>query len=486
MFVLMQKAYPGSDPHSGTLPHRGTGMTEAKQEQNDDQPDFYKDIPVPFAVFQLIYDSSHTRVVNTRYKYVNEVYCRIAGFSWEELIGRYFLDLYPDGTQWFPYCQEAFEKKKAVQAFFYSEETKRWFDFTVGPAAGRDSVAFVFNDVDETVRKNRRERTTDTIILRISKLLNNEEGFDSNMNHALKELSRFIHPDRLYILETDGKTVSNTFEWCAPGITPEIETLQNMEYGPYLSGWEKYLKKDSDVIIPDIEELKTDDREDYENLKRQGIRCLAAAPFYNRGRLIGYLGADNYKQNDLVNTQMVLNSISYFIGAKIVNHRLMEDLNRLGRMDALTGVYNHNAMLEKIHVLSSQNVPVGLVYSDVNSLKFINDSKGHEFGDQALCHTAEILVSCFGRENVYRAGGDEFVVILPGIGQKVFTVQTGRLTAALGNDIPNEFSFGVFWCPDSARIREAVRMADHEMYENKSSYYQMNGLDRRRKNTWKV
>lgn len=227
----------------------------------------------------------------------------------------------------------------------------------------------------------KRETNTDNIILNISRLLNNDEDFEKSMNHALEELSRYIHPDRLYVLETDGITCSNTFEWCAPGVQPEIDTLQNLRYDEYLGGWEKYLKKSSDVVISDIVELKEDDLADYENLKRQGIHRLAAAPFYNRGKLIGYLGADNYEQNDLVNTQMVLNSISYFIGTKIVNHRLMEDLNRLSSMDTLTNVHNRNAMILKMKELSEKHVPTGLVYADVNSLKIVNDTQGHESGD---------------------------------------------------------------------------------------------------------
>lgn len=291
------------------------------------------------------------------------------------------------------------------------------------------------------------------------------------MNHALEKLSAFIHPDRLYVLETDGKTASNTFEWCAEGVTPEIQTLQNLSYDEYLGGWEKYLEKSSSVVIADIEELKADDPKDYENLKRQGIHRLAAAPFYNNGRLIGYLGADNYEQNDLINTQAVLNSISYFIGAKIVNHRLMEDLNRLSRTDTLTDVFNRNAMIEKMNQLAELKAAIGVVYSDVNNLKAINDLKGHEAGDQALRDSANILVSRFGRENVYRAGGDEFVVIVPKMGQEQFDAEYEALSTMLRDQNLHQFSCGAYWCPDSSRIEEALQIADRRMYEEKRRVY---------------
>ncbi len=400
--------------------------------------DPFDDIPVAYAVFQLIFDAAHSQVVNTRYVYVNRAYCRMAGCAREDLVGRNFLDLYPEGVLWFPYCQEAWEKKETVHACLYSNETGHWLDFTVGPAGGEDRVAFIFTIMDETVQKTRRETTT----------------------HALEELSRFIHPDRLYVLETDGITASNTFEWCAPGVEPEMETLQGLDYDGYLSGWEKYLKRSGDVVISDIEELKADDP--------------------NRGKLIGYLGADNYEKNDLINTQLVLNSISYFIGAKIVNHRLMEDLNRLSCTDTLTNVYNRNAMMAAMKTLSEQEAAVGLVYADVNGLKCINDRQGHEAGDQALQHAADTLSNCFGREKVYRAGGDEFVVILPKIGREAFEERWKALQASLYNDGAYSFSVGAKWCSDSTDIEEALRIADRHMYEEKERFYRIRENDRRK------
>ena len=68
--------------------------------------DPFDDIPVAYAVFQLIFDAAHSQVVNARYVYVNRAYCRMAGCAREDLVGRNFLDLYPEGVLWFPYCQE--------------------------------------------------------------------------------------------------------------------------------------------------------------------------------------------------------------------------------------------------------------------------------------------------------------------------------------------------------------------------------------------
>ena len=78
------------------------------------------------------------------------------------------------------------------------------------------------------------------------------------MSNALVALSETIHPDHLYILETELKTISNTFEWCKEGITSEMDTLQNLSYDEYMLGWETFLEHDTMAFIPDIEMLKED------------------------------------------------------------------------------------------------------------------------------------------------------------------------------------------------------------------------------------
>ena len=154
----------------------------------------------------------------------------------------------------------------------------------------------------------------------------------------------------------------------------------------------------------------------------------------------------------------------------------------MSHMDILTGVHNRNAMIEEINALGSKNVATGIIYADVNNLKHINDTKGHEAGDQALCCSADKLALHFGRGNVYRAGGDEFVVIMPEVGEEDFEARLEKLNAEQQESNPYRFSFGACWCPNSNRIEEALRVADREMYEAKRRFYQKEGVDRRRKN----
>ena len=318
-------------------------------------PDIYHDVPVAYAVFDLIFAEDGKTVRDTKYVFVNKIYCEMVGKTEEELVGNSFRSIYEKVNPiWMTYCARACHEGKAIRDCIYAPEIDHWLDFTIMPLEQPGYVAYTFMNVDlDRARQMEMKRayTTNDIILRISKILSGEEEYDVAMNHALRELSRVLHPDRLYILETDGKTVSNTFEWCAPGVTPEIDTLQNLDYAQYIGGWEKFLEHSTSVVIEDIEVLKDDDPVDYWNLKRQGIERIIDAPFYHDGKLIGYLGVDNYEKSELVNTVTVLETVSYFIASKITNHRLMEELEYASCYDALTGLHNRNACMEKIDFL---------------------------------------------------------------------------------------------------------------------------------------
>lgn len=442
-------------------------------------PDVYSDVPVAYAVFDLIFAEDGKTVQDTKYVFVNKIYCEMVGKTEEELLGNSSRSIYEKVNPiWMTYCARVCHEGKAIRDCIYAPEIDHWLDFTIMPLAQPGYVAYTFMNVDlDRARQMemKREYTTNDIILRISKILSGEEEYDVAMNHALRELSRVLHPDRLYILETDGKTVSNTFEWCAPGVAPESDTLQNLDYAQYIGGWEKFLEHSTSVIIEDIEVLKDDDSVDYWNLKRQGIERIIDAPFYHDGKLIGYLGVDNYEKSDLVNTVTVLETVSYFIASKITNYRLMAELEHASCYDALTGLHNRNACMEKIDFLMQHSSSIGIVYADVNGLKEINDTRGHQAGDEALQRAAHLLAKCYGSENAYRMGGDEFLVLMPLVKELDFKASFRRLRELVGREQDLSIALGSDWVADTTHLNEAICRTDQRMYSDKVEYYNRRG-----------
>lgn len=113
------------------------------------------------------------------------------------------------------------------------------------------------------------------------------------------------------------------------------------------------------------------------------------------------------------------------IDGKKVSHLLIRDITErfeleqkmeyLSYHDQLTGLYNRRFFIEELTRLDvERNLPITLIFADVNGLKLINDSFGHSAGDELLQRVAEVMKEVFRADEIIsRLGGDEFVVLLP-------------------------------------------------------------------------
>lgn len=443
----------------------------------------FEDIPEGYAVFKLIYNETKDSVIDTEYAYVNNQYCKIGRTTPDFFLGKRFTEIYEQAElKWFDYCFEADQEKKTINDIMYSPEIGHWLSFAVGPTSTPGYIAYTFTVVDhehEEEVMNKQTSFTNNIVLRVSTILSSDQSYHEAMSNALRILSEAIHPDRLYILETDLKTISNTFEWCKDGITSEMDTLQNLSYDEYMLGWEAFLKHDTIVFIPDIEMLKEDYPSDYHILKRQGIYRLIAAPFYHKGKLAGYLGADNFEFSDLINTRIILEMASYFFGARIANHHMIQKLHHLSQYDGLTGVHNRNALQQRIDELEKTKGTLGVVFADLNGLKAINDLYGHAAGDIALCEVASLLSKQFGNTNIYREGGDEFIVLLPLISKQDFLDAKKSIQRKINETKDYVIATGFAFTEDMSQINETIALADNKMYQDKAEYYRKH--DRRKR-----
>ena len=99
---------------------------------------------------------------------------------------------------------------------------------------------------------------------------------------------------------------------------------------------------------------------------------------------------------------------------------ISEEMKEIAVRDQLTGLYNRRGLAEHgaqaYASAKRHDIPISIVMTDIDRFKYINDQFGHAAGDDALCHIAELLLQDRHDDDVLaRVGGEEFVVVLPGV-----------------------------------------------------------------------
>ena len=111
------------------------------------------------------------------------------------------------------------------------------------------------------------------------------------------------------------------------------------------------------------------------------------------------------------------------------------------------------------------------MFADMNGLKQVNDSQGHMAGDQLLKNAAMILQSTFPGAEIYRAGGDEFLVLLTETDEEEMLQKIGELRQKSEMFDNVSFSVGYSLPAHNQDIRKALSEADERMYADKENYY---------------
>lgn len=160
--------------------------------------------------------------------------------------------------------------------------------------------------------------------------------------------------------------------------------------------------------------------------------------------------------------------------------RMRDELQRRATRDELTGCHNRAAIVRALeeHVACGEHAAErAVVFVDVDRFKTVNDRYGHAAGDELLSIVAERLRSAVREDDmVGRIGGDEFLVLCPGIGgpdealrlaERLALAQRQDVSLAKGR-MAVRLSIGVAWSSgEDADADELVAQTDHAMYESK-------------------
>ncbi|HEX4634625.1 MAG TPA: GGDEF domain-containing protein [Rhizomicrobium sp.] len=160
----------------------------------------------------------------------------------------------------------------------------------------------------------------------------------------------------------------------------------------------------------------------------------------------------------------------------------LEDMEKAADQDGMLPLLNRRAFVREltryIGMAGRYNMPVSLIYFDLNHLKKTNDTYGHAAGDAVLEHFAGVLSKNVRESDVVgRLGGDEFGVLLSHANQTQALKKADSLAATLqasptkweGHTIPVSFAYGAFELSSGDRPDVAMARADQAMYAHKKA-----------------
>ena len=343
------------------------------------------------------------------------------------------------------------------------------------------SMIFIYiatiQEQNKQIERLAQSRAATLAALEISTTLNNcvrelSANIDINLaiQNLLKNIADYFCADRAYIFELSSSrdTLINTFEYTLDGVTAQIDNLQAVPL-EVISNWMEAFMKNEVYYISDVEHEKMFPT--YEMLKEQDIQRLLAVPLWENDEIIGFLGVDNPSEHCEDNT--LLSSIQFFVANSLSSKKQQETLRYMSYRDMLTQLYNRNKYIDDITLYEHQQIDnIGIVYLDLNGLKKINDTQGHEAGDEFICRAATVLKQVFDN-HAYRIGGDEFVVLYPDIESSDFQQKIRELQELMSQHRVS-VSIGSLWNEKTTDFDQMLKEADRLMYQEKELYHKKN------------
>ena len=167
----------------------------------------------------------------------------------------------------------------------------------------------------------------------------------------------------------------------------------------------------------------------------------------------------------------------WIISSMRKNAEINEKLNLMARYDALTGVLNRNSYHERIDAISKDKTPTTCIYIDVNGLHEINNHVGHHAGDVLLKKVAEAVLKSFSEKDIYRIGGDEFVILCRDLDMQSIDSKMQAIRSCLRDD-GYEISVGIASSNPELGIDDIINNAEDKMKQDKREFYHNNGKER--------
>lgn len=309
--------------------------------------------------------------------------------------------------------------------------------------------------------------------------LRGARDFESGINEVITDIRSVCEARRCCILMVDDEEQSCSIlaDVLGPGVEKPHGASMDKSFYSVAKTWEATLAGSTCLIIKnphDMEVIKERNPGWHASLAKATVQSLVLYPLKHNDKLLGYIWASNFNTERADKIKEVLEVTTFFIASEIANYQLLKRLEILSNMDILTGCRNRNAMNNRVAEFDNPDAKkyknIAVIFADLNGLKQTNDREGHPAGDRLLKRAANVLAEVFTEEEIYRAGGDEFMILALNTSEKEMEDKIATLRN-VSEDNQVSFAVGLSFDDTKLDIRKDMHIADERMYDDKDEYY---------------
>lgn len=394
------------------------------------------------------------------------------------------------------FCYRSAVNKKCLHSYVHPDRFDLWFNMTFLPLEPNEGnlchclYIMEINFEPQAKRLSNISGDMASAVLETCIKLRGTRDFGKTMKDVIKDIRDLCDAEHCCVL-----TMNDISRTCAVLGEAFSDNTNLRSMNDYLDdkfysiaeSWEATIAGSNCLIVKneqDMEVVKERNPIWHASLTSAGANSIVLFPLKSRDHLLGYIWAINFNADNAVKIKETLELTTFILGSELGSYLLLDRLKVLSSKDMLTGVLNRNEMNNYVDSLSAgagvlpsgepdpkPGDSIGVIFADLNGLKGVNDNEGHVAGDKLLKDAAAALREVFSESEIFRAGGDEFSIIVSGItedelAQKIQAVRDAskhydRVSFALGGSVQKE----------KKNVRAALRKADENMYSDKKLYY---------------
>jgi diguanylate cyclase (GGDEF)-like protein/PAS domain S-box-containing protein len=460
-------------------------ITERKQAEEDLKASEEKYREILFTIEEGYYETD----LDGNFVFFNDSFCKDTGYSRDELMQTSYKKLFKNPQEVFQAYNRVYRTRVAEKAADWPVITKDGREIFIegsivlrrdeaGNPIGFRGIARDITERRLAEEKLREYEKLQQLLMNMATDLINVplEKVDQAINEMLGAVGEFTKVDRVYIFKHDynRRLTSNTHEWCAEGITPEIDNLQATPFDYFPDILEAHQKGEV-VHVPDVA-MMPENHAMRPVFEAQGIQSLMLLPLFSEDVNTGFVGFDAVKQKKVFTGQEInlLTVLAEITSNVLARQKTETNIRYISFHDQLTGLYNrHYLEIEMERLDTARQLPLTIIMADLNGLKLINDTYGHDRGDKMLMEAAGIIRNACREEDIIaRWGGDEFVVLLPQTAEAEALLICKRITEGCNGtfveDVPVSIALGIATkTSETKNLIETLQEAENEMYRQK-------------------